>query len=357
MKHPMMQKLAAVAAFVALTAVLLALCDFLLTDDIHSYSRVMLGELYEQAGEIDTLFVGSSHCYRSVDPEAVNQRMGIHSFNAGSSQQQPDGAYYMLREAGSQNELKTVYVEMFYTTYNSESSSQVPLACYLITDYMNPLSPNRYAYLWEMGGVAAFADLLMPARHAIAEPGELPELLRAKLTDGYEPGNYRYVTYPDEGEEYRGNGFVYTWGVPRYGFDTLMNVDARKTLTDFGWEYLNRVADYCEENGIKLVLFTSPLPSAYVANTENYQAYVDALRAFCDQRDSQYWDFTLYRDAFVGFEDYADAHHLNGQGAEKFTQVLCDVMAADEAGDNVQALFYETLEEKLANTPDDTLGR
>ena len=200
MKHPMMQKLAAVVAFVALTAVLLAFCDFLLTDDIHSYSRVMLSELYEQAGEIDTLFIGSSHCYRSVDPDAVNRRLGVHSFNAGTSQQLPDGAYYMLREAGSQNELKTVYVEMFYTTYNNKSSSQVPLACYLITDYMDPLSPNRYAYLWEMGGLAAFADLLMPARHAIADPGELPELLRAKLTDGYEPGNYRYVTYPDEGE-------------------------------------------------------------------------------------------------------------------------------------------------------------
>ena len=76
MKHPMMQKLAAVVAFVALTAVLLALCDFLLTDDIHSYSRVMLSELYEQAGEIDTLFIGSSHCYRSVDPDVVNRRLG-----------------------------------------------------------------------------------------------------------------------------------------------------------------------------------------------------------------------------------------------------------------------------------------
>ena len=357
MKHPMMQKLAAMVAFVALTAVLLALCDFLLTDDIHSYSRVMLSELYEQAGEIDTLFIGSSHCYRSVDPDAVIRRLGVHSFNAGTSQQLPDGAYYMLREAGSQNELKTVYVEMFYTTYNNKSSSQVPLACYLITDYMDPLSPNRYAYLWEMGGLAAFADLLMPARHAIADPNELPELLRAKLTDGYEPGNYRYVTYPDEGEEYRGNGFVYTWGIPYYGFDTLLDVDARKPITDFGWEYLNRIADYCEENGIRLVLFSSPLPSAYAANTENYQAYVDALRKFCAQRKSQYWDFTLYRDAFVGFEDYADAHHLNGQGAEKFTQVLCDVMAEDEAGKDVQALFYETLEEKLANAPDDTLGR
>ena len=77
---------------------------------------------------------------------------------------------------------------------------------------MRASSPNRYRYLWEMGGAAAFADLLFPARHAIAEPGEMPALWRGKLTDGYEPGNYDWVTYPGE-EEYRGRGFVYTYGV------------------------------------------------------------------------------------------------------------------------------------------------
>lgn len=357
MRHPIMQKLAGGLCFAVLTAAMLALCNFLLTDNIHSYSRVMLQELYSQDGSIDTLFVGSSHCYRSVDPDKINEQLGLHSFNAGTSQQLPDGAYYLLREAASRNELKTVYVEMFYTTYNNERSSQVPLACYLITDYLDPLSPNRYQYLWEMGGPAAFVDLLLPARHAIADPGEIPGLLKAKLTDGYQPGNYRYVTYPEEGEEYRGNGFVYTFGIPYYGFDSILPVNDEQPISDFGWEYLRRIADFCEGNGIRLILFTSPLPSAYAANTENYQAYVDALREFCDQRGSQYWDFTLYRQAFVGFEDYADAHHLNGQGAEKFTEVLCGVMAADAAGENTQDLFFDTLEEKLACAPDDTLGR
>ena len=55
-----------------LTAALLAAADFLLVDDVHSYSRVMLQELYRDAGNIDTLFLGSSHCYRSVDPAAVD---------------------------------------------------------------------------------------------------------------------------------------------------------------------------------------------------------------------------------------------------------------------------------------------
>ena len=71
MKHSFLQKAAAAALFVLLTAALLAAADFLLVDDVHSYSRVMLQELYRDAGNIDTLFLGSSHCYRSVDPAAA----------------------------------------------------------------------------------------------------------------------------------------------------------------------------------------------------------------------------------------------------------------------------------------------
>ena len=146
MKHSFLQKAAAAALFVLLTAALLAAADFLLVDDVHSYSRVMLQELYQDAGNIDTLFLGSSHCYRSVDPAAVDAALGTHSFNAGSSQQLPDGSYYMLKEAAAQNDLKTVYLEMFYTGYNESASGNVPLACYLLVDHMNALSPNRYEY-------------------------------------------------------------------------------------------------------------------------------------------------------------------------------------------------------------------
>ena len=61
-----------------------------------------------------------------------------------------------------------------------------------------------------MGGLAGFADLLLPARHGIASPRAMPALWQAKLTDGYDPGNYAYVSYPDSGEAYRGRGFIYT---------------------------------------------------------------------------------------------------------------------------------------------------
>ena len=433
----MLRKLSAVLLFAALTLAVLAAANFLLVDDVHSYSRAMLQELYADAGKIDTLFLGSSHCYRSVDPNAVDAALGTYSFNAGSSQQLPDGSYYMLREAAAQNQLKTVYLEMFYTGYNQSASKNVPLACYLLTDHMRWNSPNRYAYQAEMGGMAAFDDLLLPARHGVAEPQEMPALWRAKLTDGYALGNYSYLTYADEGESYRGRGFVYTSGAPENAFHTLLDVDPeaplsdfgweylRKTaefcqenginlvlftaplpsaylynttnyltyadegesyrgrgfvytsgapenafhtlldvdpeapLSDFGWEYLRKTAEFCQENGINLVLFTAPLPSAYLYNTANYQAYVDALRDFAAENNTVYWDFSLYKDVdtlnlLVG--DFSDAHHLNGQGAEKFTAVLCDTIARENAGEDVSTLFYDTVEEKLELTPDQSIA-
>ena len=55
-------------------------------------------------------------------------------------------------------------------------------------------------------------------------------------------------------------------------------------------------------------------------------------------------------------EDFSDAHHLNGQGAGKFTAVLCDTIARDNAGEDVAALFFDSVAEKLALAPDQSIA-
>ena len=338
--------------FAAITAALCLLLNFLLVDDLHAYSRVTLGEYYAQADAVDTVFVGSSHSYRSFDPDTIDPILGSHSFNLGTSQQQPDGSYWLIREAAANSPLKTVYLETFYTGYNQQKSSNVPLACYLITDYMRASSPYRYQYLWEMGGAAAFADLVFPARHAIADPGELPALWRGKLTGGYNAGNYDWVTYPDEGEAYRDRGFVYTEGTSIWGFGTLMHVDASAPISPFGRANLTRIAEFCKKQNIRLVLVTAPLPSAYVQDTQNYQAYVDAMRSFAAANGTQYWDFSLFKDTDllpIGFDDFSDMHHLNGQGAETFSKAFATVAARSAAGEDVSSLFYDTVAEKIGH--------
>ncbi len=157
---------------------------------------------------------------------------------------------------------------------------------------------------------------------------------------------------------YRGRGFVYTTGIPQDGFATLLNVDADAPLSDFGWEYLNKITDFCAENGIRLVLFTAPLPSGYLYNTENYQSYVDALRNCAAHDGLEYWDFSLYKlqsEINLKIEDFSDAHHLNGAGAEKVHRHSLQDDQAPCGGESVDDLFYQTVEEKLTLTPDDSV--
>jgi hypothetical protein len=76
-----------VLAFGFLLTALAPAANFLLFDDIHSYTRMMLEEMYRYDGNIDTLFIGSSHVYRSLDPKIADRMLGKNTFNAGSSSQ------------------------------------------------------------------------------------------------------------------------------------------------------------------------------------------------------------------------------------------------------------------------------
>ena len=106
------------------------------------------------------------------------------------------------------------------------------------------------------------------------------------------------------------------------------------------------------------MLVTAPLPSAYVQDTQNYQAYVDAMRSFAAANGTQYWDFSLFKDTDllpIGFDDFSDMHHLNGQGAETFSKAFATVAARSAAGEDVSGLFYDTVAEKLVISPDSTV--
>ena len=91
---------------------------------------------------------------------------------------------------------------------------------------------------------------------------------------------------------------------------------------------------------------------------QNYQAYVDAMRSFAAANGTQYWDFSLFKDTDllpIGFDDFSDMHHLNGQGAETFSKAFATVAARSAAGEDVSSLFYDTVAEKLATSPDSTV--
>ena len=49
---------------------------YCLNDDRSSYTRITMHEFYDQEN-IDTVFIGASHCYRAFVPSIFNERAGI----------------------------------------------------------------------------------------------------------------------------------------------------------------------------------------------------------------------------------------------------------------------------------------
>ena len=124
---------------------------YILVDDTESYTRIMLHEMYNQEENIDILFLGSSHSYRSLNPQITDAIFDANTFNAGTSSQRWDGSYALLVEAGKQNDLKKVYVDMYYDMAGTNYYDRTDLtSTYIISDYMKP-SVNRASYLLSSG--------------------------------------------------------------------------------------------------------------------------------------------------------------------------------------------------------------
>ena len=121
---------------------------YILNDDAVSYSRVMMHQLYHSPQNIDVLFLGSSHAVRSVMPSVTDKEFGAYTFNGGSINQFIDGSYYVMREVDEHNDLKKVYLEVYYSIATAPEFKErfylTPV--YAISDYMRP-SVRKIEYL------------------------------------------------------------------------------------------------------------------------------------------------------------------------------------------------------------------
>ncbi len=137
------------AAVMLLTGLLVKGCNYLLTDDTQSYTRLTMHELYETAGrekEIDSLFLGSSHCFRAYDPMQFEELTGKNAFNLGSSAQNYDTSYYLLKEALRLCDIRTVYLDMHYKFLFIDKKDRDLVQANIISDYMR-FSPNKLEFL------------------------------------------------------------------------------------------------------------------------------------------------------------------------------------------------------------------
>lgn len=341
--------------FAMLLGILCIILNFLLVDNIHAYTRMMLEEMYHYEGNIDVLFIGSSHTYRSYDTDLANTLLGKNTFNAGSSGQHWDGSYYLLKEALKYHNLETVYLDTYFSVAQY-SASGANKAQYILSDYMR-WSKNKISFLWNVGGIDAVIDSIIPFRRNIRnlfKSYKMIECVKLKLTDGFQIGNYEHISYNNE--EYRGNGFVYSFEIASKRIDNApeRTIPAEKPISDYSYEYLCKIVQLCKNEGIELILVSAPMTDEMLSRVDGLQYYIDFISEFAQRNNIEYYNFNLCREEYLSLKasDFRDKHHLNGQGAEKFTKAFCSMVKMLSNDNSLKEnIFYDTYNDKSSSIP------
>lgn len=256
------------------------------------------------------LFLGSSHAYRSFDPEPFDRASGRGpSFNMGSSAQTPITGYFVLREVLKTQRPQVLVFELYWNAF--ENREQFVNATYNF-EYIR--SPGVKAdFLLRGYAPADWVYFLAPPlryRHNIEDTLRL--LAGKKLRDN--------------GDRYAGSGYVENAGIA-----DPKTLEKKNPFEGYRFEpsnlygkqlaYLEKIARLCEEYGIRLVFVTAPLPETSCSQIENYRDIHNYFQKIADAWDVPYFDYNLIaeREGLFSPDDFKDADHLNRTGAAKIT--------------------------------------
>lgn len=325
------------------------LLRYMLTDDTASYTRIAFHEMYQQ-DNIDVLFVGSSHCYRSFIPDILDQQLGKNTFNLGTSSQYLDGSFMAIQEAARYHEIEHIYLELYYNVSFSVNKQRTELTpVYIISDYLKP-SVEKLRYMLNASTKDYYANSFILARRnwtKLFDADYVKDLLIKKQTDSYKNYEYDYVT--GKNEWYDGKGYVANrLAVEDWNYFTKLETehidlsavsdDWRKTLDD--------IISFCRRKNISLTLVTAPMSNFMLCNYTNYDEYVQMVQDIVAGTDVKYYDFNLCREEYFpnASELFKDHDHLNCYGAEKFSYLFADFVNGKITE---QELFYPSFEEKM----------
>ena len=350
----------AVAIFISIGIFL----GYLLNDDSKTSSRLVFHDLYDPEEKIETVFLGSSHVYRSLDPRITDELMGENTFDLSTSVQRIDGSYAILKEACKYHDIRHVYLEMYnHVIWDRDPfTERVEMqSTYDVSDYMR-LSADKISLILNSSAPEYYSNSFILARRnweKIFDPEYVMDLYELKHSEAYL--DYEWVNKKSK-DRYEGKGYLasdkvrssdITWlemtNGNVYAIDNLKNdSDWKKTML--------RIIDFCSRKNIELTLFTAPEPDYEIFGKKNYQEFIDTVQELADAYGLEFYDFNLVRHEYFDTADcslFMDENHLNDSGAAIFSNVFGNFFSGKISEEE---LFYRNVEEKRASVQPQVYG-
>ncbi len=269
---------------------------------------------YEEPKDtIDVAFVGGSHGMAAFSPAQIWQENQITSYNIYSWSQNPWTAYHYAVEAIREQDIKVLVVEAFSFSYgqsylpaqtSDETSNEFALSI--------PPSLNRL-----------FLSLAIRENQVVPLPISkmIPVIRYHSRWDDIEFSELYDNLFVSNYSSNKGFGPIFTTEV----FDNVdyLDIGTNTQLEASSKEYLLKLIDLCNKEGIQLILAKTP----YIPNPED-RGYLDEIKAICDENNIPFLNYMsedlLNETGFSYSSDMAEHAHINYLGAKKLSSHIGD---------------------------------
>lgn len=268
-----------------------------------------VAEYYREEKDHDVVFIGDCEVYENFSPVVLWREYGINSYIRGSAEQYIFQSYYLLEDT-LRYEKPDLVVFNIQSLQFGESQSE---------------AYNRMT--------------LEGMRWSSAKVGAI----NASMTEGEHFIEYLFplLRYHDRWSDLKPTDFKYlfqTKTVTHNGY--YMRVDTKpveslppvKPLGDYAfsdraWEYLDKIVDCCEKNGVALLLIKAP--SVY---PHWYEQWDEQVKAYAAEKGVRYINMLEVTDE-IGLDYTTDTYdaglHMNLSGAEKCAAWLGGILAEE----------------------------
>ena len=267
----------------------------------------MIGQYYEEAGNHDVIFIGDCEVYSNFSPMEMYRQQGITAYVRGTSQQLIWQSYYILKETLKYETPKVVVFNVNAMRYDEPVKEEFHR---LTIDNMKWSAEKVGIIQVSMTEEETFASYVLPILRYHSRITELT------AEDWQYLFRDKYSTY---------NGYLMKKEVlPVEKLPTKRPLPNYQ-FSDICYDYLEKMAQLCKEEGVELVLVKAPSLYPYW-----YEEYSSQIAQFAQTHQLRYYDLTQDVDT-IGLDFSQDTYdaglHLNLSGATKLSGYFAKLLA------------------------------
>lgn len=305
-----------------------------------------------QSEQLDLALVGSSIVFADFNPQIITEKTGLETYSLTIGHMSLPGALAITRLLYQERQPKYTALVLESDNFSKTTEdiqTQMRLSPHLVT---HPLIAIRY-YLDLCSQDHRYMDRLLLFKGSMVR--NLDDI-RRNLSLWRSPDEFLPESGLLEGmTQYQGRGFMRYMKDGR-GYDALRFTplkpdvaDDTPGIADFSKKKLLEYQALCERHGSQLLVVISPNSTAQVLGRTGFLDKNIALGAFCRENGIPFFDMSLARDSFIPLLDshYYDMYHLDGTGADIFSEKFGEMLNMYIAGEPVDHLFYSSADEFL----------